>query len=451
MDKKIDLLEGPIFQSLTKLALPIMATFLIQMAYNLIDMMWIGKLGSHAIASVGAAGMYMWFASGLSALPQTGGQIMVGQAIGAGKKENARDYASSAIMLAICYGILLTVFIFSMATPLIHFLKLNGERVILDGVRYLRIVSVGILFNFMNQVLTGIFTALGNSNVSFRTNKCGILLNLVLDPVLIFGVGFLPAMGVTGAAVATTVSQGIVMLLFWNECRKEKDILHNLKVWRKPNGKCLLQINKVGLPVSLQSMMFTGISMVISRLIASFGDYAVAIQKVGSQIESITWMTAEGFSAAVNTFVAQNYGAGNKERVKKGYFTSMVVVVLWGILCTILLIVFPEQVMRLFIREKDVIPMGATYLQIVGYSQFFMCIEIATQGAFGGFGKTIPPFIVSAVFTFARIPVAKILCRTFLGLNGVWWTLTFSCVCKGIILVLWFSLFLRKYQKDSVF
>lgn len=160
-------------------------------------------------------------------------------------------------------------------------------------------------------------------------------------------------------------------------------------------------------------------------------------------------MAAEGFSAAVNTFVAQNYGAGNLKRVKKGYKTSMCVVVIWGLMCSVLLIGFPEPVFRIFIREPKVIPLGAEYLQIVGYSQLFMCIEITTQGAFGGFGKTVPPFLVGAVFTFLRIPVAKVLSRTVLGLNGIWWALTVSSIFKGVVLVSWFVWFIIKILKQE--
>lgn len=443
-NKTSTLLSGPILPALTKLAIPIMATSLIQMAYNLIDMIWIGKIGSDAVASVGAAGMYMWLANGVSTLPKIGGQIKVGQNMGAGNRKDASKYASCAILVGIIYGVLLALCIFSFATPLIHFLKLNKAHVVSDGISYLRIVSIGIVFSFMNQVLTGLFTSIGNSSISFITTTIGLLINIALDPLLIFGIGFFPAMGVSGAALATIIAQGIVMCLFLLACKRDRILFSEVKILKKPNMHHLIQINKVGLPVSVQSMMFTGISMIIARYVAGFGDDAVAVQKVGSQIESISWMAAEGFSAAVNTFVAQNYGAGNLRRVRNGYKTSMIVVMVWGLICSFLLIVLPEPIFRIFIREAKVIPMGVEYLRIVGYSQLFMCIEITTQGAFGGFGKTIPPFLVGATFTFLRIPGAKLLSRTSLKLNGIWWVISISSMFKGVVLVFWFLLFLRK-------
>lgn len=446
--KNVNLVEGPIFPNLTKLAVPIMATSLVQMAYNLIDMIWIGRVGSAAVAAVGAAGMYMWLGNGISTLTKMGGQIKVGQALGAGNKKEAGEYATSGIQLSLVLGILITCIIFMMADPFIRFLGLNGSQTIKDGTSYLRIVSIGILFTFINQVLTGIFTAMGNSRVSFRATAVGLVINIVLDPLLIFGVGPITGLGVAGAAIATVVAQGVVTLMFLVACQKDQLLFHQIKVLSKPNFKDMAQITKIGFPISLQSMIFTGISMIISRLVAGFGDDAVAVQKVGSQIESISWMTAEGFSAAVNSFIAQNYGAGNHDRVKRGYKVSMFVVIGWGIICTFLLVFLPGPIFNIFIQEKAVQPMGVEYLRILGVSQLFMCMEIATQGAFGGMGKTIPPSVVGITFSAARIPMAMVLAATALGLNGIWWSISISSILKGVVLVSWFAWFLRRYDRN---
>lgn len=447
MKQNVNLLDGPIFPSLTKLAVPIMATSMVQMAYNMIDMIWIGRIGSGAVAAVGAAGMYMWLSNGLSTLSKMGGQIKVGQSLGAGNKKEAGEYATSAVQLALIYGVVLSLIILIMASPFIKFLGLNGVDVIADGIIYLRIVSVGILFSFINQVLTGIFTAMGNSTISFRATAVGLVINIILDPLLIFGAGPIPAMGVAGAAIATVLAQAVVTAMFIFSCRRDKILFPQIKIFSKPNTKGMAQITKIGLPISVQSMIFTGISMILSRLVAGFGDQAVAVQKVGSQIESISWMTAEGFSAAVNSFVAQNYGARNFSRVRKGYRVSMAVVIIWGIICTTVLIFLPEPIFKIFIPEAEVLPMGINYLQILGISQLFMCMEIATQGAFGGLGKTIPPSVVSITFTTARIPLAAVLSMTALGLSGIWWSISISSIIKGIVLVAWFVYFLRKYEK----
>ena len=253
-----------------------------------------------------------------------------------------------------------------------------------------------------------------------------------------------PAMQVLGAAVATVIAQFIVTMMFLYYASKDDLIFHKVDVRKKPDSKAMASIIKIGVPTSIQSMIFTAISMIIARLVAGYGDAAVAVQKVGSQIESISWMTSDGFAAAVNSFIAQNHGAGNRTRIKKGYSSAMGIVLIWGVLCTLLLILCPEPIFRIFIREADVIPLGIDYLIILGVSQLFMSVEITTAGAFSGYGRTIPPSIVSILFTASRIPLALVLTQTALGLNGIWWSITITSIFKGVLLLIWFLFFLKR-------
>ena len=444
MKQQIDLLEGPILPSLTKLAFPIMATSLVQMAYNMIDMIWIGRISSDAVAAVGAAGMYMWLSNGLATLAKMGGQVKVGHALGAKQNEEAVSFAQSSIQLGIFFGILFGLVTILFASPLIGFFKLNSPQVISDAKTYLQITCGAVLFSFLNQIFTGIMTAMGNSRTSFLATTIGLVANIILDPVFIFGIGIFPSMGVMGAAIATVIAQAVVMLVFLIVLAKDELIFKKLKIFKKPDYDSLKQIIQIGFPTGIQSMIFTGISMIIARMIASFGDTAVAVQKVGSQIESISWMTAEGFAAAVNSFVAQNFGAKNDTRVHKGYRVSMGIVLIWGAICTMLLIILPGPIFEIFIPDCSILPMGISYLQILGFSQLFMCIEITTAGAFAGLGKTLPPSVVGIALTSARIPLALLLTNTALGLDGIWWSITISSIFKGIVLFIWFRHYLKK-------
>ena len=448
MSKNVDLLNGPVLPSLTRLAVPIMATSLIQTAYNLTDMLWIGRMGSNAVAAVGAAGMYMWLSNGLSALPKMGGQVNTGHALGAGRQEDAAAYAAAALQLTILFGLLFGFCSVIFSGPLIGFFNLNDPQVILDAEVYLRITCGGVIFSFLNQAFTGIFTAAGNSRNSFVATLTGLVLNMVFDPVLIFGLGPFPAMGVMGAAIATVFAQAVVTVVFLFYAMRDTVVFSGVKILKNPGKEYFTGVLKIGFPTAIQSMIFTGISMVIARMVAGYGDAAVAVQKVGSQIESISWMTADGFAAAVNSFLAQNYGARKKERIRKGYGSAMGVVLLWGLFCTLLLILCPEPVFRLFISERDVIPMGVDYLVILGVSQLFMSVEITTAGAFAGLGKTLPPTVSSIVLTAARIPMAALLVKTPLGLNGIWWSITISSILKGIVLFIWFRRELKQTLKS---
>ena len=437
MKTRINLLEGNILPALSALALPIMATSLIQMAYNLIDMIWIGKIGASAVASVGAAGMFMWLSNGLATLAKMGGQIKVGHALGAQKKEDAASYAQSSIQMGIVFAIGFGILSIVFADEMIGFFQLNSAQVIQDAKLYLMITCGLVIFSFMNQIFTGILTAMGNSRTSFIATGIGLVLNIVLDPLFIFGFCAIPPMGVAGAAIATVLAQLVVMLLFLHTILRDTVLFSNVHILHSYSSQHTMEIFRIGLPSAVQSMLFSGISMVIARLIAGWGDAAVAVQKVGSQIESISWMTAEGYAAALNSFVAQNHGAKNTDRIREGYRLSMIVMLSWGVFCSLVLIVFPQLIFQVFIQEAEVLPMGVDYLRILGVSQLFMCMEITTAGAFSGLGKTLPPSIVSITLTGARIPMAILLGR-WLGLNGVWWAITISSIGKGIVLLGWF-------------
>ena len=437
-NQRIDLLHGPIFQSLSLLAIPIMATYFIQMAYNLVDMLWIGYLGSGAVASIGVSGNFMYLANGLVNMPKIGSQALVGQSLGANNKEETKNYIQSAFQSAILFAIVYGIIIILFQKNLIQLFNLNDSSIIQDAQNYLWITCGFIIFSFVNQIFTGILTAAGHSKSTFIATTTGLVLNLILDPILIFVFD----LKVVGAALATIIAQMVVTIVFICDA-KNFDLFKNLNLFSKPDKTHISRILKIGFPSSVQSMLFTCISMYIAHLISAFGAISVAVQKVGSQIESISWMATDGFSASINAFTSQNYGAKNYERVHKGYNTGMLVVGLWGLFTTCILVFLPGPIFSCFIHETNILPYGIDYLKILGYSQLFMCIEIATQGAFNGLGKTLPPSIVSIVFTSARIPMA-ILFSLYLGVNGVWWAISISSIIKGIVLVSWFILYSKR-------
>lgn len=445
--RNVNLLEGSIVRSLTTLSLPIMATSLIQMAYNMTDMIWIGRLSADAVAAVGAAGMYLWLANGLAMIPRLGGQVKVAHELGAQNVSQAAAYGQAAFHLGALLMLVFTALCEVFHGPLIAFFGLNSPSVVADARIYLMVVAAGFFFSFFNQIFTGLFTAMGGSAIVLRSTAVGLIGNIVLDPLLIFGVGPFPAMGVAGAALATVMAQAIVTVMFFAASRKEKVLFPEIHLFRASRAEAWKRILTIGLPVSIQSMFFSFLSMLIARIIAGWGDAAVAAQKVGTQIESISYTTAEGFATAVNAFIAQNFGAGNKERINRGYWTAIGMMVVWSCFTTIVLVVFPEPLFRVFIQEEDVLAIGVSYLRIMGFSQIFMCLEITSSGAFQGMGRPIPPTLAGVIGNAARIPMAVLLSATVLGLDGVWWSISISSIAKGIVVFSWFVIILRRYRR----
>lgn len=450
MKKNIDLLNEPILPALTKLALPIMATSLVQMAYNLTDMAWIGRVGANAVAAVGSAAMYSWFSQGVSALAKMGGQVKVAHALGEGKTQEASEYAQGAIQIGILFALIFGLVSVLFRKELIGFFNMQNPQIIAEAEVYLIITCGLIIFSFLNSIFTGIQTASGDSKTPFVANVIGLALNMILDPVLIFGVGPIPRMGVSGAAVATVAAQAVVTLVFFIAIRKDKVIFDKVRLFGRTGGKQIKVIVRIGLPAAVQTMIYSSISMIITRMVTSFGDTAIAVQRVGGQIESVSWMTADGFAAAMNSFVGQNYGAGQVKRVKQGYMTAVKIMFVWGMFSTGLLIFAAEPIFRIFIHENDVVREGISYLKILGVSQMFMCEELLTVGAYSGLGKTMHASIISILLTSARIPLALMLLATPLGLNGIWWAITISSVVKGIVYVVSFSGSMKRMSKPSV-
>lgn len=452
MTRTNSLTEGNILKALFRLALPIMGTSFVQMAYNMTDLIWVGRLGSSAVASVGTAGFYTWLAMAFILIPKIGAEVGVAQSVGKGDMDEARLYIRHSlqmiITIALFYGTSLTIF----RKPLIGFFNLDDIDIVNDATSYLFIISFGILFYFINPVFTAIFNGYGESRTPFLINACGLVANMILDPVLIFGLGPFPRLEVAGAALATIIAQFFSTTIFILVARKRRDLFSGLNLLEAPDLEHLSIISKLGFPVALQSGFFTGIAMIIARIIAQWGPIPIAVQKVGSQIEAISWMTAGGFQTAMSAFVGQNYGAGKWPRVYKGYFTGLRIMSIIGIITSLTLILAARQLFSVFVPgEEETILHGITYLRILGLSQLFMCIEATTAGAFNGLGKTIPPSVVGIVFNGLRIPAALLLSSTSLGLNGVWWAISVSSIFKGTVLFSWYMFMLKKNPNTEDF
>lgn len=447
MNHRTDLLKGNILRALVTMALPIMATSLLQMAYNMTDMIWIGRVGSDSVAAVGAAGMFVNLSTGLSAFLRVGGQVNVAHAYGAGKKDLAASYAQNALQMGALISVIYGLIVCLLRGPFIAFFRFTKANVIHDAEAYLLIMGIFIFFNIINPIFTAVITATGNSKTPFKISAMGLVINLILDPVLIFGVGPIPGLGVFGAAAATVFAQMVVFVCYICYIKKDGQVFNQMHFLQSMQKEQLVSITRIGMPATIQSVMFNGIAMVIGRIIAVWGETAIAVQKVGIQVESISYMSADGFAAATNSFIAQNYGARQYERSKQGYKTALKVMTVWGIFTTCILVLLPAQIFRVFINEPEVLPMGVDYLRILGYSQLFMCMEILTAGAFSAYGNTLPPAVVSILFTSMRIPMAILLGKTALGLNGVWASISLSSVFKGVVLVILFAIFMRKFDR----
>ena len=411
-----NLTEGPIVRQLFNLAMPIMGTSFIQMAYSITDMAWVGRLGSEAVAAVGAVGILTWMTNSISYLSKVGSEVSVAQSIGIRDEEKARLFASHNLTIALILSLAWGALLFLFAQPVIHLYKLEAP-IEAQAVSYLRIVATAFPFIFLSAAFTG--------------------------PLFIFGFN----LGTNGAAWATWLSQAVVCVLFIYQLKIRNPLFGGFRFLTRLKSEYTLKIIHIGLPVATLNALFAVINFFMARTASTYGGHiGLMTLTAGGQIEAIAWNTSQGFSTALSSFVAQNYAAKEWERVKGAYRTTLKMTSVLGILCTILFVFYSNEVFSLIVPEQAAYEAGGVYLRIDGYSMLFMMLEITNQGLFYGVGRTIPPAVVSITFNSLRIPTAILLCQA-IGINGVWWAISLSSIAKGIVLSLWFLILQKKILK----
>ena len=452
-ENTFDLTQGGIFRKLLLVALPIMGTQLMQMTYNLTDMFWLGRMPNSvtAVAASGLGGMFLWLSAAFLMIGRMGSEIGTSQNLARGDVEAARGYAENSTRMGLVLGVLYGSTLLALAGPLISLFRVKEPTLFASACAYLRIVGLGIPLTYVSAAITGAFNGAGNSRLSFRANATGLAVNMILDPLMIFVFGW----GIQGAAIATVIAQGVVMSLFiYFAKRHPQKPFGDFRVFGPFDGEKVRQILRWSLPVAVESGAFTMLAMVVTSMISAwYGETAVAVQRVGSQIESLSWMIAGGFSSAVTAFVGQNYGARKWERIRRGYRISLGVLLVWEAFVILAIVLGGRFLFSLFLHDPPgILDMGATYLRILAYSQIFMAFEAACAGTFRGLGQTLPPSVSSISSNLLR----PFLCWSFaqwlgLGLNGLWLGITVSAALRGTLMLVWYTIYERRIPlKDGM-
>jgi putative MATE family efflux protein len=435
-----DLTAGPIKRLLFNLAMPIIGTSFIQMAYSLTDMAWVGRLSSKSVAAVGAVGIITWMTNSIASLNKVGAEVSVGQSIGSQNLDDARRYSSHnltiGLLIALCWGVLL----FGFARPVLGIYKLDAA-ITAEASVYLRIVATGFPFIFLSAAFTGIHNAAGQSRIPFYINGIGLLMNILLDPLFIFIAGW----GTAGAACATWLSQGCVCGLFIYQLKYRNRLLGDFPFFTRLKISYTKRIFRLGLPVALLNALHALINFTLGRTASTYGGHiGLMTLTAGGQMEALAWNTSQGFSTALSAFTAQNYAAGKKDRLAGAYRATLAMTSLLGVFCTFLFVFYGEAIFSVIVPEREAYVSGGIYLRIDGYAMLFMMLEITMQGLFYGTGRTLPPAIISIGFNLSRIPLAVILCSTTLGVTGIWWAIALTSTAKGITSFIWFRLLRKK-------
>lgn len=429
--KTIDLTTGQVQRVIVALALPLVGSSLLQFTYSLVDMFWVGALGSDAVASIGAASFYIMLGQAIQSLIVVGAGIKVSQAVGRRDQALIQRYVRAGRRMNLGLGLLFVTVLAAFGQALIGFLNMDAPAVEQLAYSYLLVSAPMLIFSFFNLLFARLFSAYGNTTTAMRINATGVTLNMILSPLFIYPLG----LGVVGAGLATLVANVVMFGFFWHWAR----VLFDWEETVEPNRTDYREILRLGFPMATQRVLFTVISIFLARMIGSYGTEAIAAQRIGLQIESIAYMMIGGLNGAIASYTGQNLGARKVDRVHEGYRVTTRLGILYTGLITLVFLFVPNVLIGLFVDDPTTIDIGANYLRIIGISLIFASLEMIGNGYFSGLGLPKIPATISIVFTVARIPLALAL-EPYLGIDAIWWSIALSSIIKGLVSALYVRL-----------
>ncbi len=432
--------SGKISKSVWILAWPMVIGNLLQNLFNIVDMIFVGRLGPNAIAAVAMSGIYMMVVWTFLAGVSMGTGAMVSRFYGAGDEEHTIDVIYQSLFLGVVIAVLLAVLGLFFAEPSLRLLGAAPDVVKL-GVPYLKIVFLGSFTLILFFLVGSILRAIGDALTPMKVWSLATILNIILDPLLIFGIGPFPKMGVIGAATATITGQGIGMVIsLWILFAGKSFIrvrlsgfhLHFDYIWR---------IIRIAIPGSVQGGVRSLAGLILMRIVAAYGTIAVAAYGIGLRVMLIVMMPGWALGSAAATLVGQNLGAGKPERAEKSAWISAGYYVLFVVVVGIFFVLFPEPVIRLFNADPKVVATGVRYLRITAITYPFLALGITMGMAQSGAGDTTSPMVVIALAMLGiQIPLAIYLPHLgHLNTDGIWLAIAIALTIQGILMTYFFS------------
>jgi putative MATE family efflux protein len=306
---------------------------------------------------------------------------------------------------------------------------------------YLRIylASAPLMYGFF--AVDAAFRSSGDSHTPFLLLGGSVAVTLVLDPVLIMGLGIAPQLGMSGAAIAMVSTRGIVCVVGCVLLLRR-----GLMTFGPVRVESIGRIVRIGLPVAVWGVTFSLIYVALARLAAPFGTTALAAMGIGHRVESWLYMASVGVGAAAAAIVGQNLGAGQTERAERAGWMSAGYMVALGVVLSVVSLLFAEQLAAVFTSDPAVIREAASYLRIAALSNLFLGAEVVLESAMGGAGSTLPPMLTSTTLAAARIPIALWLSAS-IGIAGIWWAITLTAALRGIAMMAWWRAGYWKHRR----
>ncbi len=437
---KNNLTEGSILKSLISLSVPIIFANLLETAYQLTDTFWVGRLGTNAVAAVSISFPIIFLIISLGIGLAIAGTILVAQYKGKEDRKTVDHITSQTMLVVVLISIVLAIIGYILSP---FFMGLMGAKVAIfsSAVLYMKISFIGIIFMFTYMVFQSLMRGVGNVKTPMYIVFGTVLLNLILDPLFIFGYGFIPAFGVAGAAVATVGTQGLAAIIGIALLLKGNHQIQLHLNDLNPDWILIKKMFKIGFPASIeQSTRALGV-VVMTLLVASFGTLTLAAYGIGTRILMFVIIPALGLSMATSTLVGQNIGAGKINRAEKITKLSVIMGFIILTIVGIIMFLFAKQISAIFIPgEIQTIQSSALFIKIMALSFGFVGIQMSLNGLFRGSGNTIIPMVLSIVSLWVlRFPLAYILSKhTTLAEIGLWISFPVVNILAAGISIIWF-------------
>jgi putative MATE family efflux protein len=420
------LVRQPLSRTILRLGLPAVASTLLMTLFFTVDMLWIGRfLGPVALAAATASVFWIWLIISIAELVSIGLTSVAARRHGERKPTEAARVVGEAMVYSIVLGSLVAL-AGTLALDHMYAAMNVGPAIAALGRRYLGTYLLGAPLFFGFFAVDAGFRASGDTRTPLAILGVSIAVTMILDPILILGLGPAPRLGIQGAAIATAITRTLAFGL-------GVVVLHRRRMvtFGRVRATTIAAITRVGLPTAMTGVVFSLIYIVLTRSIAPFGTAALAALGIGHRVESWLYTISLGFGAAVAAIVGQNLGAGQVRRAENSGWITVGYVMVPAVILSVLELTVAPDFAAVFTSDPATQMISAEYLRISALSNMFLGAEIVLEAALGGAGTTLPPMLTSTALTALRVPLAIWAAARF-GIIGVWWVIVLTAAARGV-------------------
>ncbi|MFR3755713.1 MATE family efflux transporter [Hungatella sp.] len=433
----------PVNRLLFSMSLPMILSMLVQALYNIVDSIFVAQIGETALAAVSLAFPVQNLIIAVSVGTGVGVNALLSRSLGEKNQETANLTAVNGIFVFFLSYLLFAVFGLFFARTYFTVQTSNPE-IIEQGTIYLSVCSIFSFGIFLEIALERIMQSTGRTIYNMITQGLGAIINIILDPILIFGLFGFPRMGILGAAVATVIGQIIAMLLLlYFNIRKNSDVNLNMRRFR-PDTAIIAEIYRVGLPSIIMQSISSVMTFGVNKILLLFSETAVSVFGIYFKLQSFIFMPVFGLNNAMVPIVAYNYGAARKDRIMKTIRSSVTAAVAIMLAGLAIFQIFPEQLLYLFDASEHMMGIGVPALRIISLSFLFAGYCIVIGSVFQALGNGVYSLITSAARQLVCILPAAWLFASVFGLHAVWYAFPLAEIISVVLTTL---LFRRIYQK----